>query len=60
MKIEKPIQQVISNSGKSQEFTIAASAKAFKILSSNLYQNKIRAIVRELSCNAFDAQKVNG
>lgn len=60
MKIERPTDVVISNGGKSQEFTIAASAKAFKILSSNLYQNKIRAIVRELSCNAFDAQKVNG
>lgn len=60
MKFDKPVQEVISNGGKSQEFTIAASAKAFKILSSNLYQNKIRAIVRELSCNAYDAQKLNG
>ncbi|QHJ78869.1 MAG: hypothetical protein [Caudoviricetes sp.] len=35
-------------------FQIAASAKAFRILSSNLYKNKIRAIIRELSCNAVD------
>lgn len=41
-------------------FKIAASAKAFSILSSALYQNKIRAIIRELSCNAIDAQKVSG
>ena len=38
-----------------KNFTINASSKAFKILSSGLYQNKIRAIVRELSTNALDA-----
>jgi hypothetical protein len=42
------------------EFTIKNSAKAFGILSSALYQNKIRAIVRELSCNAIDAQRDAG
>lgn len=36
-------------------FTIQASAKAFKILSSNLYTDKISAIIRELSCNALDS-----
>lgn len=36
-------------------FTIKASAKAFKILSDGLYSDKILAIVRELSCNAYDA-----
>jgi len=40
-----------------QTFRIKASAKAFKILSSGLYANKIRAIVRELSANAYDAHK---
>ncbi len=40
-----------------QAFRIKASAKAFKILSSGLYANKIRAIVRELSANAYDAHK---
>lgn len=44
-----------SQTMEKQEFKIAASAKAFKILSSNLYRNKIRAIIRELSTNAFDA-----
>lgn len=39
----------------SQQFAIKASPKAFKILSSNLYSNKIRAIIRELSCNALDS-----
>lgn len=41
-------------------FRIAAGAKAFDILSNNLYSNKIRAIVRELSCNAYDAHKEAG
>lgn len=38
-----------------QNFTIEASAKAFQILSSNLYTDKPLAIVRELSANALDA-----
>ena len=37
------------------EFTIKASAKAFDILSSKLYKDPIRAIVREIGCNAYDA-----
>ena len=36
-------------------FSIKASAKAFKILSDGLYSDKIRAVVRELSCNALDS-----
>jgi hypothetical protein len=39
----------------SQSFTIESSAKAFQILSSSIYKNPIRAIVRELSCNALDS-----
>lgn len=41
--------------GAGGNFTIAASAKAFEILSSNLYQNKILAVIRETVCNAADA-----
>jgi hypothetical protein len=41
-------------------FKIKASAKAFKILSSGLYSDKIRAIVRELGTNAADAQMMAG
>lgn len=36
-------------------FKIAASAKAFQILSSNIYTHKVRAVIREISCNAYDA-----
>jgi hypothetical protein len=43
-----------------QTFRIKASAKAFEILSSNLYSNPIQAIVRELSTNAADAHVAAG
>ena len=49
-----------SNLGAGNTFTIAASAKAFEVLSSNLYQNKILAVIREISCNALDAHKMVG
>lgn len=42
------------------EFRIRNSAKAFGILSSGLYANKIRAIIRELSCNAVDSHVAAG
>lgn len=42
------------------EFRIRNSAKAFGILSSGLYANKIRAIIRELSCNAYDSHVAAG
>lgn len=51
---------VETNLTSQKAFTIKASAKAFKILSSGIYQNKIAAIIRELSCNAYDAQVAAG
>jgi hypothetical protein len=42
------------------EFRIRNSAKAFSILSSGLYANKVRAIIRELSCNAVDSHAAAG
>lgn len=56
MKLEAATHEVVlSNVGATGEFRIRNSAKAFSILSSGLYSNKIRAIVRELSCNAVDS-----
>lgn len=48
-------EPVLSNVGQVGEFRIRNSAKAFNILSSGLYANKIRAIIREYSCNAIDS-----
>lgn len=53
-------EAVISNVGEVGEFRIRNSAKAFKILSDGLYANKIRAIIRELSCNAVDSHTAAG
>lgn len=53
-------EAIVSNVGEIGEFRIRNSAKAFNILSSGLYANKVRAIVRELSCNAVDAHAAAG
>jgi hypothetical protein len=53
-------QAILSNVGEVGDFKIKASAKAFNILSSGLYANKIRAIIRELSCNAVDSHVAAG
>lgn len=45
---------------KSKSFSIAMNGKAFKLLSDTLYQNKIGSIVREISCNAYDAHVMAG
>lgn len=46
---------VIANVAGISNFSIKATAKSFQILSSGLYANKIRAIIRELSTNAYDS-----
>lgn len=48
---------VVDKSGefKVSSFKINASAKAFEILSKNIYTDGVSAIIRELSCNAFDS-----
>lgn len=46
---------VVSGGGDTSQFSIAVNAKAFRVLSDTLYQNKIGSIVRELCCNAKDS-----
>lgn len=59
MILREETQNIETNvTNQSKEFTIKTTAKAFKILSSGLYSDKIRAIVRELSCNAWDAHRM--
>lgn len=55
---QRSIQRM--NVNNEHAFTIKASAKAFNILSSNLYSDKPLAIVRELCCNAFDSHVAAG
>jgi hypothetical protein len=40
---------------QTQAYTIQANAHAFKVLSSGLYSDKVRAVLREIGCNAADA-----
>jgi hypothetical protein len=53
-------EAILSNVASTGEFRIRNSSKAFSILSSGLYANKIRAIIRELSCNAYDSHVAAG
>lgn len=40
---------------ESKNFNIRTNAHAFKMLSSGLYSDKIKAVLREIGCNATDA-----
>ena len=61
MKLQTTVNElVLSNVATTGEFRIRNSAKAFSILSSGLYSNKIKAIIRELSCNAIDSHSAAG
>ena len=55
MKIEENTRQIITNTDNSHEFTIQNNAKMFQILSDKIYTYKVAAIVREISCNAYDS-----
>lgn len=60
MIIKDSSKSTIDTELESKNFTITASAKAFNLLSNLLYSNKIKAIIRELSCNAYDSHVAAG
>ena len=56
MKLQNEVNSVVrSGDFEESNYTIEASAKAFSILSDGLYSNKVKAVIRELSTNAYDA-----
>ena len=56
MKLHKSEVTVESAGAKSSSrFSIEASQQAFAVLSSTIYEDKIKAPIRELSTNAYDA-----
>lgn len=58
MKIESGNNSVFSSSiENTSKFKIKATGKMFRILSDGIYSDKIRAILRELGCNAYDGHK---
>lgn len=61
MKLHVDNEQVFGSSiDGAVDFTVKQSAKAFVILSKNIYKYPERAIIREYSCNATDAHKDAG
>ena len=56
MKLQQNTNTVVrSGSFEESNYSIEASAKAFSILSDGLYANKVKAVIRELSTNAYDS-----
>lgn len=64
MKLQELPAQTIHRTGVDESvrksFNLATSKKTFKILSSTIYKHKIRAIIREVSCNAIDGHVAAG
>lgn len=56
MKLADRVVDVHSRGVQSEsQFSIQQSSKMFKILSDSLYRDKVMAVIRELSTNAYDA-----
>ena len=56
MKLADRTVEIHSSGVKSaNQFSISQSSKMYKILSDSLYSDKIMAVIRELSTNAYDA-----
>lgn len=51
---------ILGNSHEIQSAKIELNPVIFEILSGKIYSNKIRAVIRELSCNAVDSHKMAG
>ena len=60
MRLDTTREKTITNLNGSRKFQMKSSAKAFQILSSGIYERKVEAIVRELSCNAYDSHVAAG
>ena len=58
MQVQKENREITMDGfvGETKQFSIEATPKAFQILSSGVYTDKPLAVIRELSCNAYDAQ----
>ena len=59
MKVEKISGHVETNM-KGNSFKIQLTRESFKNMVGNIYSNPIAAIIRELSCNAYDSHVAAG
>ena len=50
----------VSGARDTNDFTIKANGKAFKVLIDGLYSNKIKSVIRELWSNAYDSHAEAG
>lgn len=57
---DQVLEVVSSGVVSSSQYQVAQSAKIMEMLSSALYSNKIKAVIRELSTNALDAHIMSG
>lgn len=55
MILDTPKERVVTNANKESNLEMETSAEAFAIMSDSIYEHKIAAVVRELTCNAFDS-----
>jgi hypothetical protein len=50
-----PSRNTVISTADTKQFTMAVNAKSFSILTSGIYQNKVKAVIREYSTNALDS-----
>ena len=60
MIITQDERHIESSDFQTTQFTMRADGKAFKILVSNLYSDKVRALIAEISVNSLDAHIAAG
>lgn len=50
---------VVHSQNAAMQFSIESSVKAFEIISQTIYTNAIKAVARELLCNAWDSHQLS-
>lgn len=60
MILNKDSDNIITNATGSKEVPVSTHRVIFEIISSHVYENKPKAVVRELACNALDSHTAAG
>lgn len=60
MELKQYDRNVLATGGETSSFGMEINGAAFSILSSDIYQHKIAALVREYPCNAHDSHEDAG